>query len=576
MKTTRGQRSLQRLLTIPFVGLVIGLAMTLGALSYSAGSSAVDTLSARLLEETVQRIGQAIERHVVGSGAVLEAAFPNGVPAASDLRQEVGPLRTRFWIATSLHRDPNNYVYYGNRSGQFMGLWRHSADEAELRLKFEADAPRSIQHFKGIAGELQPPLREARVFDPRHRPWYLAGVNSDLQTWTSIYVDFRTLELVATRARRVMGPTGVIEGVVATDVSLLALDNFVRRLKVSANGIAFIVEPNGQLIAASNAPNLRRKADGSADRVAALGSGEPLLEATYLKLRDRLSDSSLAKPGSLSFTGPDGRTIETGYARVVDSAGLDWSVVVALPRDDFMAGVSANVTRTALSGAIAALAVAVIGLWIVRWVTDDVRRLSDATQRIGDGDLDTPMGAQRTKELGMLADSFQRMQIKLRTDRLTGLANREGVMQRLTERTHHSRRVADERALAVLFVDLDRFKSINDSFGHEAGDRVLSMLGLRLRQGVRDTDLVARWAGDEFVVLLDGIDSVDGAEQIRTQLEHRLREPLDIAPAHLMVVVGGTIGLAIYPRDGADADALIEAADRDMYARKPTASAPQG
>ncbi len=86
------------------------------------------------LLETVERIGQEVDRHVVGSAAVLEAAFPNGMPASGELEGELAMLRTRFWIATSLHRDPNNHVYFGNPHGQFYGLWRFNAEEAELRV----------------------------------------------------------------------------------------------------------------------------------------------------------------------------------------------------------------------------------------------------------------------------------------------------------------------------------------------------------------------------------------------------------------------------------------------------------
>jgi len=561
--------SLQRLLTVPFVALVVVLALVIGALSYSAGSAAVDTVSDKLLKETVQRIGQAIERHVVGSGAVLEAAFPNGIRAPVDLATETAALRTRFWIATSLHRDPNNYVYYGNKSGQFIGLWRHSADDAELRLKFKADEPRAIQRFSGINGELQPPQREQRLYDPRQRPWYQAGMRTDLQTWTAIYVDFRTQELVATRARRVPGADGAVEGVVATDVSLRALDDFVRRLKVSDNGFAFIVEPGGQLIAASNAVNLKRKADGTADRVNAAESGQPVLEATYRRLQPLLAGASLAQPGSLRFEGPGGRTFEAGYARVVDTAGLDWSVVVAVPREDFMAGVSANVVRTMIAGLLAALAVVAIGSIIMQWIARDVRRLADAARRIGEGDLHTPLAPQRTAELGMLAQSFERMQTSLRTDRLTGLSNRDAVIQRLTERMKKGRRHDDAPMMALLFVDLDRFKTVNDRFGHEAGDRVLLVMGKRLHDTVRDSDMVARWAGDEFVVLLDGVRDPSAPERVRAQIEEGLRQPVSVAEGQEPVTLGGSVGMALYPQDADEPADLIRLADEDMYRRKP-------
>ena len=167
--------TLRTQLTLPFVVLVLALAALLSLLSYRAGKAAVDNLSGQLLVETVNRIAQAVDRHVAGSAAVLEAAFPRGVPAPTSLQGELADLRTRFWLATSVHRDPNNYAYYGNRQGHFFGLWRFSDTEAELRLRTEGAGPREIYRFSGIAGALGTPTREERIFDPRERPWYRAA-----------------------------------------------------------------------------------------------------------------------------------------------------------------------------------------------------------------------------------------------------------------------------------------------------------------------------------------------------------------------------------------------------------------
>jgi diguanylate cyclase (GGDEF)-like protein len=560
--------SLQWLLTIPYLVLVLGLALAVAVLSYRAAGHAVDTVSGRLLHETVQRIGQAVERHVVGSGAVLEAAFPRGLTAPSDIRTDLQALRSRLWIATTLHRDPNNYAYYGNRLGQFAGLWRHSDTEAEWRVKLEADAPRTFYRFTDIGGELREPKVEARLYDPRKRPWYLVGSNAAQQAWTAVYVDFSSHELVATRARHVSGADGSVEGVVATDLSLRAIENFVRKLEVSPNGFAFVVEGSGDLVAASNAPNVVDRGNGTWGRVSAAEAPNPLLVATYEALRGDLKALVADQIGSRRFTAPDGRQIEAGFARVTDSLGLDWTIVAAVPRADFMGDVTGNVVRTAFVGLLAALLAVLLGLAIVRWVTRDMKRLSVAAQRIGDGDLESPIEIDRDDDLGDLARNFRAMQDKLRTDKLTGLANREAVLHRLNARIQRHRRTTDERLLAVLFVDLDAFKAVNDRFGHEAGDKVLAEVGVRLRRGVRDTDMVARYAGDEFIVLLDGVVSAEAAEEVRQNLDLELRQPIEGMPGGGAVTVGGSIGLAIWPRDGTEAHSVIAAADQDMYRRK--------
>ncbi|MDO9191555.1 MAG: sensor domain-containing diguanylate cyclase, partial [Undibacterium sp.] len=142
-QTITARFSLRTILIVPYVALVLGLAAAIGLLSYSAGDRAVRTVSEHLLLETAERIGLAVDRHLIGSGATLEAAFPDGMAAADDIGSDLKSLRTRFWIDTSLLIDPNNYVYYGKVSGQALGLFRHSLEEGELRIKLKPEENRT-------------------------------------------------------------------------------------------------------------------------------------------------------------------------------------------------------------------------------------------------------------------------------------------------------------------------------------------------------------------------------------------------------------------------------------------------
>ena len=566
-------------LTLPYIALVMGVALLIGALSYQAGSQAVDTVADHLLLETVARIGQAVDRHIVGSAAVLEAAFPQGVPAPPSIEAEMAALRSRFWIATSLHLDPNNYVYYGNRSGQFFGLWRHSPQDGELRLKLKADEARELSRFTGIDGALAAPVRETRLFDPRERPWYKAGAGTASHTWTSIYIDFRTSELVVTRARRVIDAAGQLQGVVATDLSLRKLNDFVRGLKTSEHAIAFIIDTDGALIASSRTPNIRPVPEGGSARVSAEHSGDLAQVAAYTQLRGWLNAGNrLDAAVTQTFKGPQGEVMQLAFDRLRDDAGLDWITVVAMPRSDFMQGVTGNVVRTALIAAAAAAVALALGLGILGWITRDLRRLAVAAREFGDGRLDAPLAVHRSDEIGDLADSFRQMQQRLSTDTLTGLVNRDALLRNISARIQQHRRAGDDRHFALLFIDLDDFKLINDRLGHAAGDRALIELGARLRNASRGADLVARYAGDEFVMLVDNIDGAAAAEQIRAKIEGLLREaPGDAAPGgEPGTAIVGTVGVAAYPYDGDSADALVQHADQDMYTRKRIVKAGRG
>ncbi|GAB2900419.1 hypothetical protein GCM10027046_31830 [Uliginosibacterium flavum] len=564
--------SLRQWLTLPYTALVLGVAVLIGTLSYNTGSQAVDTIAMHLLQETVARIGQAVDRHVVGSAAVLEAAFPNGMAAPDKLDKELATLRTRFWIATSLHIDPNNYVYYGNQHGQFYGLWRFNQQDAELRIKLQAEQPRGISHFSGINGIPGEAKLEQKIFEPRARPWYKAGESSAAHTWTSIYIDFRNSELVATRARRVLDIHGSLQGVVATDLSLKRLNDFVSKLSISRNAVAFIIEPDGKLIASSRSPNVARQADGSNARINAADSDDALQRAAYAQVQALIA-ANHQSVGAITrrFTGPNDEAVELAFDRVRDAAGLDWIIAVAVPRSDFMLGVTANVKRSILIGLLAALVAVGLGLTIVGWISGDLKRLTHAAQEVGAGRLETPLEVHRSDEIGVLANTFRQMQHGLRTDALTGLDNRDEMLRAIARRIEYSRRAGDALPFAVLFVDLNNFKQINDLLGHDIGDRALIEFGHRLRANIRAGDRVARYAGDEFVLMIDDAASLQEAEAVRLHLEEIMRQPLQ--SVDLFALPGGTlagaaVGLALYPANGDSADELIAHCDHDMYKRK--------
>ncbi|MCA0176321.1 MAG: diguanylate cyclase [Proteobacteria bacterium] len=563
----RWRVSMLWLLTVPFVLLMVALALALGALAYRSGSGAVNVVATQLVQDVVKRLGQAVEHHVMPAGRVLDAAYPPGTVAAADVRQDEAALRQRLWLATAFQPDPYHYVYYANQDGQSLGMMRRTPTQVEWRSKYEAKAARQIALMAGLDDVPTSAVTEDKVFEPRQRPWYRAAMQRKGDVWTPFYVDFRSRQLVATRARPVADAQGRWHGVVATDMAMGELDRFIAGLRISPGGFAFIVEPDGQLVATSRGTSVRM-VDGEGKRVQVDAVQTPLLAKVYEQVRASLPSTSLEHPGSLRIADAGGQVYETGFARISDDAGLDWGIVVAMPREDYLGGIATIVERSAIGAGVTALVMLLLGMLVVRGITSDVRRLAHMAQRIGTGDWNAPLLHQRTRELWTLAQSLARMQDSLRTDRLTGLANREALLQRMEQRMKSRRRGELGRNLAVLFVDLDGFKSVNDRFGHHVGDRVLTDMGQRLAASVRAQDMVARWAGDEFVVLLDPIAGAADAHQVRAQVEARLREPMTLEGGEQLTVRGGSVGLAVYPDDAATALELIQAADVDMYRRK--------
>jgi len=149
-------------------------------------------------------------------------------------------------------------------------------------------------------------------------------------------------------------------------------------------------------------------------------------------------------------------------------------------------------------------------------------------------------------------------------DFLTDLPNRMLLSDRLTQAVALARRRASR--LAVLFLDLDQFKHVNDSLGHEIGDGLLRSVAQRLTASVRSSDTVSRQGGDEFIVLLAEIDDADAAAFSAQKIIAALVAPHDVA--HHQLHITATIGISIYPDDGADSETLIKCADTAMYHAK--------
>ncbi|MGZ8783670.1 MAG: diguanylate cyclase domain-containing protein, partial [Gaiellaceae bacterium] len=166
-----------------------------------------------------------------------------------------------------------------------------------------------------------------------------------------------------------------------------------------------------------------------------------------------------------------------------------------------------------------------------------------------------------------LEETNERLTILATTDELTALPNRRLLAEQLELALARARRGG--LAVAVLCLDIDSFKGVNDTLGHALGDDLLIEVAARLRSGARETDVVARYGGDEFVILLADLD-VQLASELAATVVERLRSllaaPFAIGPVEILVEA--SIGAAFYPLDSKEAAGLLAAADADMYRSK--------
>ncbi len=179
-----------------------------------------------------------------------------------------------------------------------------------------------------------------------------------------------------------------------------------------------------------------------------------------------------------------------------------------------------------------------------------------------------------SRDVTQAALAERRVQELARFDALTKLPNRSMFLTELDRAIDkaqltgqaHQGNDAPNPAFALCFIDLDRFKAVNDTLGHDAGDELLRTMARRLRGAVRNDDLVARLGGDEFVVLLEGSPGLADLRRVADKLLAAIGEPLDLQG--LSFPITGSIGIALYPSDGHDAGALLKHADTAMYLAK--------
>jgi diguanylate cyclase (GGDEF)-like protein len=266
--------------------------------------------------------------------------------------------------------------------------------------------------------------------------------------------------------------------------------------------------------------------------------GEPLLLRTVLLSQDSAGRAVLRLSGSLSEAVAPYRSLQLAMA------------------------------------AITVLGLALFGLgsiWTSRVVTRPLATLLQASERLGRGDYDTPLaGTTRQDEVGELAQAFESMRGNIAEqqhairrlaywDRLTGLPNRLQFRDAVLSAT------AQKQPLAVVMLDLDRFKHVNDVLGYAFGDRLLQGVAERLQQAVRPGDVVARLGGDEFALLLPQADA-GLAQAVAARISAAFEQPLQLDDQRVDLSAG--LGIAVWPDHAQDADSLLSRAEVAMYAAK--------
>lgn len=355
-------------------------------------------------------------------------------------------------------------------------------------------------------------------------------------------------------------PSGRFLGALTAKISLGTVDQKFRQYAPSDSGRIFLVTTD------SSATGTILSGRGSGFRLPGISLQQLLAGDTTLV-------------GYRSF---DGQGVVGSLSR---EPGLRWAVVAEEPATAAFRQVT-RLRRLMLLVPAALLAgIGLIAYFLGLLIVRPLDRLTKGAAKVASGHLDVDLPVHTGGEVGYLTQMFNTMVVRLRegrealdaanetlrrkneelerlsvTDGLTGLYNRRRLMETLTDETRRSQRL--KHTFAVLMVDVDHFKKYNDSFGHQAGDMVLTRVATLLREATREVDFVSRYGGEEFLILLPETgmgEAQDIAERIRTRIAAEV-----FHGRHMTV----SIGVAEFPLHGGTADQVVGAADEALYEAK--------
>jgi len=237
-------------------------------------------------------------------------------------------------------------------------------------------------------------------------------------------------------------------------------------------------------------------------------------------------------------------------------AGMHYTAMgAAIFQRGAVCGASKGVDTTWLSWTVAGATVCVLSITLLY-------SMLDARYDLQTFQLEASREQARLHE--SLAIANERLLVMATEDGLTGLPNRTSLVSRLEQMLQEAH--DDSWSFALMFMDLDGFKTVNDSLGHSSGDKLLQLFASQLRASVRREDMVARLSGDEFVVLLDGLGRQSEIEPMVKDILERLKQDFFVHEMPLRITV--SIGIATYPQDGRTVEELLKNADTAMYAAK--------
>jgi class 3 adenylate cyclase/HAMP domain-containing protein len=414
---------LRFVLVVPFVLQIFTAVGLTGWFSVRNGQKAIEELANKLMEKVAINVEQGVRAYADAPQTFLQINLA-AIRAGTLNLKDYSEIQQNFWYQTQIS-PAVPYIYYGSEEGEFIGVWREPKGRVTFRIRTQISAPERDIYLldeKGNLGE----LIKTHEYDPRDRPWYKTAVKAGKPTWSPIYPFAEPSYLGITSVAPIYDRDGKLEGVLATDLTLSDIEQFLQKLEVSKSGKVTIIERTGELVASSSTEEeLLMKIDGEQKRLKATESKELLIREGVKILEQKYQNlDSIDTINRFAFE-LEGKRYFLQVSPLRDGRGLDWLVVVAIPQADFMEQIEAN-TRTTILLCLAALVIAtLLGLLTANWIGQPIQDLSEASAKLalaarslsgeskGDN-LNSEIKVSSIGELALLAESFKKMAEKLK------------------------------------------------------------------------------------------------------------------------------------------------------------------
>lgn len=599
------------MLIVPFLLQIAAVVGLTGYCAWRNGQKTVEAMAIRLSKEVTAHIEKHVHNYTNTPDLFLQvnqAAIETGNLNLNDFES----LTRYFWQQTQLS-EAVPYVYFANPQGDFIGVWQESEELTTLRQRDAETAPRrTVYQLNGVGERVG--LISNDEYDPRSRPWYRAALKAGQPTWSPIYVFSQPPSLGITRVVPLYNPVKELQGMMAADITLADISQFLQQIQVSDSGQVLIIERSGDVVASSaKEPPFVATAAGES-RLPALQSSNALIQGTAEQLLQQFSRFDQIESAQQLTLRVDGQRQFVEVTPINNQLGIDWLMVVIIPEADFTEHIAAN-NRTTLLLCVGALGIAALfGVAASHWLVKPIARLSEASRALAseatlseefrEGALTQTVQSPNIRELNIMAQAFNQMvqQLKysfsnlaeanleleqrvadrtqaleqankelersIRIDDLTQVANRRRFTEYLD--TVWLQHLRNHQPLSLLLCDVDFFKLYNDTYGHPAGDTCLRQIARAMEIVLkRPADLVARYGGEEFVVVLPQTNLAGGvrvAENMRAALK-------DMEIPHRTSSVASRVTLSIgvsccMASTEVSVDTLIARADQALYLAK--------